>query len=266
MGVRMRCISTALVEQSALFREGLGCILANSGFSVTTRVSRPEDLLSDEASEPELTLFGSHCNDINFLKNIACIRESFQNTRIVVLSEGFEYPMVFDALRLSVCGCLSKSIDTQTLIKSLELIMLGECVIPSEVLIDLVRPTCVDERPTGAHEREPLPSPLKDSIISNPHSNISNPHSNLSHREVEILQLLVCGQSNKEIARHLNIVEATVKVHIKAILRKVRVNNRTQAAMWAVAHQEGGSWHALSGSSVAANSDFAPLTAPAHLK
>src|SRR6478735_4543818 len=61
-----------------------------------------------------------------------------------------------------------------------------------------------------------------------------SPFSGLSGREVSILEGLMLGESNKVIARKLQIAEATVKVHVKAILRKVRVRNRTQAAMWAM--------------------------------
>jgi two-component system nitrate/nitrite response regulator NarL len=58
----------------------------------------------------------------------------------------------------------------------------------------------------------------------------------LSAREECILRCLTEGHSNKTIARKINIAEATVKVHIKAILRKIRVHNRTQAAIWAIGH------------------------------
>jgi two-component system nitrate/nitrite response regulator NarL len=59
---------------------------------------------------------------------------------------------------------------------------------------------------------------------------------NLSGREDAILRLLMEGAPNKIIARKLGVAEATVKVHIKAILRKIRAQNRTQAAMWATTH------------------------------
>ena len=58
----------------------------------------------------------------------------------------------------------------------------------------------------------------------------------ISDRERHILHNLLAGHSNKMIARQLNISEATVKVHMKAVLRKLNVRNRTQAAMWAVAN------------------------------
>ncbi|TIV05318.1 MAG: hypothetical protein E5W02_28205, partial [Mesorhizobium sp.] len=60
--------------------------------------------------------------------------------------------------------------------------------------------------------------------------------SALSNREKSILSCLIEGESNKTIARKIDIAEATVKVHVKAILRKIRVRNRTQAAVWAMNH------------------------------
>jgi DNA-binding CsgD family transcriptional regulator len=58
----------------------------------------------------------------------------------------------------------------------------------------------------------------------------------LSPREVEILKCLLCGSSNKVIARRLGIAEATVKVHLKSLMRKIRAGNRTKAAMWAISN------------------------------
>ena len=81
----------------------------------------------------------------------------------------------------------------------------------------------------------------------------------LSAREEEILGCLVRGSSNKEIARNLAVAEATVKVHLKAILRKIQVKNRTQAAIWAVNHltdgkpQEGEPQRVNNGSAVQRN-------------
>jgi len=58
----------------------------------------------------------------------------------------------------------------------------------------------------------------------------------LSARQTSILCCLIEGDSNKAIARKMKIADATVKVHVKAILRKIRVDNRTQAAIWAMRH------------------------------
>jgi DNA-binding CsgD family transcriptional regulator len=79
----------------------------------------------------------------------------------------------------------------------------------------------------------------------------------LSRRETSILRLLMQGTSNKVIARQLTITEATVKVHIKAILRKLRLHNRTQAAMWASNHLDVGVARSN-------GSENMSLSAPAH--
>ena len=56
----------------------------------------------------------------------------------------------------------------------------------------------------------------------------------LTRRESEILDCLTAGASNKQIARDLGITEATVKIHMKSLIRKIGVRNRTQAALWAI--------------------------------
>ncbi|MEA2737171.1 MAG: two-component system, NarL family, nitrate/nitrite response regulator NarL, partial [Acetobacteraceae bacterium] len=63
---------------------------------------------------------------------------------------------------------------------------------------------------------------------------LSSDFARLSERERLILTHLKVGASNKQIARDLDVAEATVKAHVKSLLRKLRVNNRTQAAMWAL--------------------------------
>ncbi|WP_181832707.1 helix-turn-helix domain-containing protein [Bosea caraganae] len=113
-----------------------------------------------------------------------------------------------------------KTINCSTLIKSLELVMLGESIFPSAIL-------------TRMADEHGLDIEIEDEIaVEEPP--ILHSSRSLSAREMQILQCLVRGQSNKMIARNLDIVEATVKVHIKAILRKIHVQNRTQAAIWAV--------------------------------
>lgn len=106
-----------------------------------------------------------------------------------------------------------KEISCDPLAGALRLTALGEKVLPSQMAGSLASaPSCAISRrwDTGATG------------------------TNLSAREVDILRCLVDGEPNKVISRRLSIADATVKVHIKAILRKLRVRNRTQAAIWAV--------------------------------
>src|SRR3546814_6654822 len=90
--------------------------------------------------------------------------------------------------------------------------MLGEKVFPTHLATQLVN---------GTVTTAPVPIPSR------------NNHG-LSEREMQIIQCLVQGESNKMIANRLNIAEATVKVHMKTLLRKINAVNRTQAAIWAL--------------------------------
>jgi two-component system nitrate/nitrite response regulator NarL len=134
-----------------------------------------------------------------------------------------------DGYCLATTGC-------EALIKYLDLVMLGEVVFPSAAFLSAI---AADSQGAGDWQEEPAitVSPAHASHLSE--SNDS-PIRTLSSREAEILRCLMHGAPNKVIARKLDVAEATVKVHIKAILRKIRVANRTQAAMWAVSHLSAG--------------------------
>ena len=99
--------------------------------------------------------------------------------------------------------------------------MLGETVVPSAIMHLLL---------SGMIQSPE--QPFQNNAVAEP--KISNLREfNLSVREAQILGCLMHGSSNKIIARDLDITEATIKVHVKAILRKIGATNRTQAAMWA---------------------------------
>jgi two-component system nitrate/nitrite response regulator NarL len=218
----MRSVPTALIDTSTLFREGLSKLLAKGGFHVTTMTSNVEDITSGTSSEsdPELIIIGTKDDDIWFEKNVRTLRARFGDARIVVLADKYKPDQVHTAFRLSARGYLIKTINSSTLIKSLELVMLGESIFPSAILMHVET-----EHDADIEIDEEIPAETQQ---------ISHSSRTLSARETQILQCLVRGQSNKMIARNLAIVEATVKVHIKAILRKIHVQNRTQAAIWAV--------------------------------
>lgn len=216
----MSGVPTLLVEHSTLFREGLCKLLARTGFIVTAMVSSSDEVETDSSPDPELIIVGVSENDTGLEKNIRTLKTRFPEARLVVLADQYIPDQVHTAFRLSARGYLMKTITCSTLIKSLELVMLGESIFPSAILTRMV-------------DEQGLDIEIDDEIVAEVPT-ISHSSRSLSAREMQILQCLVRGQSNKMIARSLDIVEATVKVHIKAILRKIHVQNRTQAAIWAV--------------------------------
>ena len=122
-----------------------------------------------------------------------------------------------------------------TLIAKLELVAQGEPVISVVLIKRLLGHAHTSEQavaPLTLDERQ-----LREPEDEEEGENEGGSDPQLSGREVAILNALVQGKSNKVIAYQLCITEATVKVHVKAILRKIPVHNRTQAAIWALHHQ-----------------------------
>ncbi len=195
---------TVLIEPSCLFRQGLKHLLADTRFAVEVEFSTIEQAVGDTVASG-LVIIGKASTEPGDLQQL---REAYSEARIVVLASDLTVDALRDAMNAGADGFLMNDVSPEALLQSLELVMLGEKVYPTNLasmLLDL----------TSA------PTPL-------------NSIRGLSSREREILQLLVTGASNKLIAIRLGIAEATVKVHLKTLLRKIDVNNRTQAAIWAM--------------------------------
>ena len=197
---------TILIEPNRLFRQGLKHLLAGTCFEVGAEFNTVELALDagDTGAAPDLVISGQPVKDEADLR---ILREVFPTARIVVLADDLSVDVLRAAMGGGADGFLIKSVSPEALIQSLQLVLLGEKVFPTN-----------------------LASMLLDMTAAGP------PHSvrGLSPREQEILQALVTGASNKLIANRLGIMEATVKVHLKTLLRKIDVNNRTQAAIWAM--------------------------------
>ncbi len=161
---------------------------------------------------------------------VASLSEQHPNSRIVVFSHSYSDTHMAMALKGGAAAYLLTNIGCEEFVKSLEVIALGGHVVPDQTL---------------KHFANYLKKPSangKASLQPNGDPGISS-FDVLSNRELEILRGLSQGMSNKLIARQWDITEATVKVHVKAILRKIQAKNRTEAAYWAWDHglQEFGS-------------------------
>jgi two-component system nitrate/nitrite response regulator NarL len=198
---------TILIESNRLFREGLKHLLAGTRFEVGAEFNTI-DLATEHAAldgaEPALVISGQAIKEAADLRSL---RDAHPAARLVVLADDLSVDMLREAMAGGADGFLIKNVSPEALIQSLQLIMLGEKVFPTN-----------------------LASMLLDMSAPSPQQSIRG----LSPREQEILQSLVTGASNKMIAIRLGITEATVKVHLKTLLRKIDVNNRTQAAIWAM--------------------------------
>lgn len=264
--MRTTVIPTIVTHPCTLFRDGLRHILDNTAF-------RPIYLAAElnQAAMPHLTsaescifLLGlDRCDERTFdLVRRICAANT--GVKVVILVQSKSTNEVWPAIQAGARGFLYQDISGERLVKSLELVSLGETLVPAEFVHAVGNPLNVT-KPSECSEIEEAPASQFDaSDLANGANGISRANGvngkfasdeelaslvkGLSRRETSILRLLTQGTSNKLIARQLVITEATVKVHIKAILRKLRLNNRTQAAMWACNHLSNGDDHSSSSS------------------
>ena len=207
-------IEISLLSSNRILREGLRHILTGHNFRVACATSDPGAICLGHRHEqpvPRIIMI----DDASVAEGdglCAALRRQHPDVRLVILADLFDFDAVVSYFREGVDGYLVKEISSEPLIGALRLVALGEKVFPSELAISMGEHPC------------PMPSSVNLSDVD------------LSAREIEVLRLLIQGSANKVIGRQLGICEATVKVHVKAALRKLHVANRTQAAIWAMQH------------------------------
>ncbi|WP_119165128.1 LuxR C-terminal-related transcriptional regulator [Algihabitans albus] len=212
-----------LVSQNTLFRAGLASLLLEMELGEIVQAVSLTDLhncgrLFEDDGQMILLIDVSGQRE-NAVDLVTRGRGYFENARIVLMTNDINIDTMSRCFAAGLDGYLLEDISQQSLADSLRLLRLGEKVFPSRlasIIVDysrqLVEPQICMER-IRAH--------------------------NLSDREAQVLRCLVNGDSNKLIARRLEITESTVKVHLKSILKKTDAGNRTQAAIWALKRSSG---------------------------
>lgn len=212
---------TAIVaDDDEFFRFALVSILENSlGFRRTVEVaSYDEALLRMSALDRpvDLALFDLSMPGMRGPSTLAAVRERFPAARVAVVSGSSRREDILAALGAGVHGYVTKGLGVDELKRSVERIMGGDIAVPASLA---VVPDPVPGHPERAEpSRNPpgAPSALPDA---------------LPPRQSDVLDLLVQGRSNKEIARLLRLGEGTVKIHVAALLRNLGVSNRAAAAV-----------------------------------
>jgi DNA-binding NarL/FixJ family response regulator len=220
-----RSFATILVGTSILLREGLAEILRSANFRILASVSCADDLLSSELQLHKPLFLVVHTGD-DFgaaVEQIELFRDQYPGGRIAIVAHHYRPGDLVSAFRAGANGYFVDVMACDVFIKSIELVMMGETIFPPAFLSFVLDPE-------GAPLNEAAPRDENNRAMLIRTTNAPAPQ--LSTREETILRCLIEGNSNKCIARRIDIAEATVKVHIKAILRKIRVQNRTQAAIW----------------------------------
>lgn len=202
-----------LIGGTALFRHGLRSYLPAEAFRVTNEFETVDECLASVGMaepEPDIVIVAGGPSDAVTGDAVVKLLGAYPHVRVLVLAETLSLDEFGDCLAGGASGYLLSSIGPEAFGHSITLITLGEKVFASEI------------SRAWAHQG------LNISMVA------KLPLDDLTNREIDILKCLTVGASNKVIARKLNIAEATVKIHMKSLLRKVGARNRTQAALWAV--------------------------------
>ena len=221
--------SAVIVGRSCLLREGVSRILETAGVQVVGSAKDVRDVApASPEHEQTLAVFinSSESGIDDIADQVAAFKQRHTAGRVVVLADKRNAGNILQAFRTGANAYLGTEVPADTFLKVIELVMLGKTILPLELL------SLWGSAVSGSDQRHaPQATALRRSL-----STQSGGCLPLSSREHCILRNLVEGASNKVIARRMDITEATVKAHVKAILRKIRVSNRTQAAIWALAN------------------------------
>jgi len=203
-------IRIVIADDHPLLREGLRRILEfEDGIEVVAEVGDGQGAINAARNMTfDILLMDLNMPGVNGLEAGRVIRREYPEIGILVLTVDDSDEKVFQVLQIGVAGYLLKDVDSTTLIQSIRKVYDGEPILSPSVTGKLLSQLA-------------NPSPLKNTC-------------GLSDREMEILQYVVKGSSNREIGTSLFISEKTVKNHLSSIYRKLAVEDRTQAALKAV--------------------------------
>jgi DNA-binding NarL/FixJ family response regulator len=202
-----------LVDDHDLFRTGLRNLLEEQGLDIVAEASEGATALRlVRELAPDVVVMDLNMPGMNGIEATREIARLAPLTRVVVLTISDQDGDVMDAILAGACGYLLKDSSIQDLMQGIQAASVGEALISPHIASKVLQRI----RATGVQEDSALPQP------------------ELSDRETEVLRLIANGKDNAEIARELHISPKTVKNHISNILMKLQIENRIQAAVYAV--------------------------------
>lgn len=212
-----RNIRILLVDDHTLFRSGICSLLQKQeGFEVVGEAGDGlEGAKRAKALQPDVVLLDLHMRGTSGLEAVRLISEEVPTARVLMLTVSEDAEDLLEALRSGAAGYLLKNIETEVLVDAVRRTAAGEPIISPQMTSKLIQELRNPTRPVAV---------------------VPSEHDKLSPRERDILGYLTRGESNKEIARHLDLAESTVKIHVQSILKKLQCASRVQAAVYAVEH------------------------------
>jgi DNA-binding NarL/FixJ family response regulator len=206
-------IRILIVDDQALFREALHTLLSvQTDFEVVGEAANGEEAVRLAVySQPDIVLMDLQMPVLDGVTATSRLRELIPNSRVIILTTFDDDEYVFEGLRAGAVGYLMKDVSSEKLFEAIRSAARGEYFLLPSITAKVVAEFSRISRPGG---------PNQDALIDP-----------LSPREIEILQLVATGASNKDIADKLIISEGTVKNHLSNILGKMGVKDRMQAVL-----------------------------------
>ena len=247
-------VSTVIIESRLVIREALELLMRKHSYRVVCGIASTGDIAnwSCISDGPELVIMGAQAAN-SAVKDAEVIRARWPDSKIIFLFDDASLSDLQNMLVAQFDGCIPLFVSPDTLMRTLDLIMAQNARIvviggmksglkcpEVELLQESTTPTV---RSNGPLTVTTFGVPPLERSLSGQGLTVKSKTPALSEREIQILDGLVKGHANKVIARRCGITEATVKVHMKSILRKIRACNRTQAAIWAMENGYAGDEH-----------------------
>ena len=238
----MELIRLLVVDDHTLFRRGLIALLSqDERFQVTGQAGDIGEALRCVAqAPPDLVLLDNHLPGVLGVDGIASLKAAAPGIRVLMLTVSENENDLAAALQAGADGYLLKTVELDHLSEFIIKVLAGESVISPEMMTKLVtafRSKSAATAPLALASCEPVALPeMPAGAVGQP---VRVGIDLLSAREREVLALIALGDSNKLIARKLDIAETTVKIHVQHILRKLQLTSRVQAAVVAAGLEAG---------------------------
>ncbi|AKL94910.1 two component transcriptional regulator, LuxR family [Clostridium aceticum] len=206
-------IRILLVDDHSLVRQGLKQILElESDLQVVGQAGDGEEaILKVQQLKPDVTLLDINMPKLNGIHTLRRLKDMDSTTKVIMLTFHEDREYICETINLGANGYVLKDAEGDSLIKAIRDVHSGVAYIHPSIATDLVREFSNRTIKEGEETK-------------------------LTRREYEVLTLIADGLNNKEIACNLFISEKTVKNHVSNIFKKIDVNDRTQAAIYAYKH------------------------------
>ena len=218
-------IRVIIVDQQPLFRQGIRSTLEQMGDCAIVGDSTDADDILElvRVGSPDVALVDAGLTSADPLELARQMRHLAPRMAIIILTPSEDEERLFQSIKVGAAAYYSRSITTEELVEAVRKVSVGEYLINDDVL----------SKPQLASR---VLKSFRELAVEEETSSTKDLYSPLSSREVEILDYIARGNSNKEIAKSLKISDQTVKNHITSILKKLSVNDRTAAVVHALKH------------------------------